>query len=318
MSKIKKLDYYTYEADKFPISPLKEFIQNRSNHSLNENRRIRYAHPIDQKITNFLESIPLRTIFNSILNSMISLSSGQKHINSIHASAMSFPEIYKIVVECSRTLNIAIPRLLLHHGPLNASTTGTDDKCFIELSTVLSSLASNDELKFVIGHECGHIHNQHVSYRSLLIFIMQGMSKFPSMPLKIILGLLSPAIKLALNAWSRRSEITADRAGLLCCGDIRVAENSIIRLLVGFENQGNVDIEDLLDHLDVLEEERSQAMYSELLVTHPFIFKRIKALRLFASSQMYHDLIGLSPKSKNLLNDEQLNTKVEEIAGVFR
>jgi hypothetical protein len=317
MTEIKNIHPYNYEAETFSILSLQEFIQERTSNSVYINRGIRYAHPIDKNITKILDSIPFRTFFNSILNSVISLEYGQKYINSIHVSALSFPEIYKSLVDCSSTLDIAIPRLILNHGDLNAMTTGTDNKCFIELSTMLTSLTSNEELKFIIGHECGHIHNQHVSYNNLLRLLLGGMFRYSALPIKLVMAYLSPAIQLALNAWSRRAEITADRAGLLSCGDIRVAEMALVRLVLGFEKQEKLDFEEFLDQLEIIENERSQAVYSELFASHPFIFKRIKALRLFSASEMYHDITGKLPTPSNLLNDAQLNLKVEEIVGVF-
>lgn len=47
--------------------------------------------------------------------------------------------------------------------------------------------------------------------------------------------LLANVVSLPLNTWSRYSEISADRAGFLCCGgDLKVAQKALLRLSGGF------------------------------------------------------------------------------------
>ncbi len=47
---------------------------------------------------------------------------------------------------------------------------------------------------------------------------------------------------MALVAWSRRSEITADRAGLLCRLNIEEAEKALLPLQSGFVDANQSDI----------------------------------------------------------------------------
>jgi Zn-dependent protease with chaperone function len=117
-----------------------------------------------------------------------------------------------------------------------------------------------------------------------------------------------------LLAWSRRSEVTADRAGLLCCGDIAVAERALLRLLTGLADVDRVDMEDYLRRYKDIEDFHGSAKFQELFSTHPMLPKRILALRLFANSEIYYSLSGKpKPEGQRLLSREELNRRVSEI-----
>jgi hypothetical protein len=106
------------------------------------------------------------------------------------------------------TLQIAMPQVFIVNSPtLNAATLGTNDDSFIMVHSALVDHYSDEELLTVIGHECGHIHNSHVAYLTALHYLtyMAGM---------FLPWILQPAL-VALRTWSRRAEITCDRAGML-------------------------------------------------------------------------------------------------------
>ena len=51
---------------------------------------------------------------------------------------------------------------------MNAMTFGTNDDAFILVHSALVDHFDDEELLSVIGHECGHIHNDHVVYLTTL------------------------------------------------------------------------------------------------------------------------------------------------------
>ncbi|NJP04838.1 MAG: M48 family metalloprotease [Chloroflexaceae bacterium] len=109
-------------------------------------------------------------------------------------------------------------------------------------------------------------------------------------------------------------QVTADRAGLLCCGDIAVAERALLRLVTGLADADRVDLEDYLRKSRSSEEFHSLGMMNELLASHPAISRRIEALRLFAHSEIYYDLTGRPhPEDQLLLTREELDRRVNEI-----
>jgi Zn-dependent protease with chaperone function len=102
--------------------------------------------------------------------------------------------------------------------------------------------------------------------------------------------ILQPAI-VALRTWSRRAEITCDRAGMLCSGDQAAAERAITKLAVGSRKlyeEFNVDA-----FLEQHEEgKQGIGRYMEVFATHPWLPKRVLAMRVFGESQLFHKAIG--------------------------
>lgn len=195
-----------------------------------------------------------------------------------------FPEIYDITVDCAHTLDIAMPTVYVSQSfGLNAGTFGTNEEAFIIIGAPLLRLLTPTELKFVIGHECGHLHNNHAVYRTAIAFMTQGIGRY-------VKWAIVPAT-VALKSWSRRGEITCDRAGLICCKDEDAAINAMLKLITGSQELAKqIDVDDYLRQLDGIKE--GVGRFSELFASHPYLPKRIQALRLFAQSNYYRTMIG--------------------------
>lgn len=207
--------------------------------------------------------------------------------SSVKVSRRQFPHLHDLVVECARTLDIAMPTVYITQNlsSLNAGTYGTDDEAFIVLNSALVDHFDDDELKFVIGHECGHIQNNHVVYHTAANFLSQGMIAF-------VKWAAVPA-RVALNSWSRRGEITCDRAGMICCGDEEAALRAIMKIALGSQKLfEEIDLDEYVGQLDGIKE--GWGRFSEFLATHPYLPKRVQALKLFAESAYYRELIGES------------------------
>jgi Zn-dependent protease with chaperone function len=205
--------------------------------------------------------------------------------NAVRVSERQFPRIHRITRRACDKLQIHEPQVFVVNNPtFNAGTLGTNDDSFILVHSALLEHYSDEELAAVIGHECGHIHNSHVAYLTALHYLtyMAGM---------FVPWILQPAL-VALRTWSRRAEITCDRAGMLVCGDHAVAERAITKLAVGsrkLHEEFNVDA--FLEQHD----EASQGIgkFMELFATHPWLPKRILAMRVFAESRLYREATGL-------------------------
>jgi Zn-dependent protease with chaperone function len=204
--------------------------------------------------------------------------------NAVKVSERQFPRIYNITKKSCDALQITMPQVFVVSDPrLNAGTLGTNDDSFIMVHSALVEHYSDEELLTVIGHECGHIHNSHVAYLTALHYLtyMAGM---------FVPWILQPAL-VALRTWSRRAEITCDRAGMLVGRDQHAAERAITKLAVGSRRlyeEFNVDAF-LEQH-----EEGNQGIgrYMEVFATHPWLPKRVLAMRVFGESQLYQKCIG--------------------------
>jgi Zn-dependent protease with chaperone function len=204
--------------------------------------------------------------------------------STVKVTERQFPSLYKLVERCARTLQVPVPQVYVANSPvMNAFTFGTEDDSFIVLHSALVDSFSEKELLFVIGHETGHIQNKHVVYNTALILLQRMAELF-------IGPLILPAV-VALNAWYRRAEITCDRAGLLCSQDLDSASRSFIKLAVGSKRLSDeVDMSEFLAQHD--EAQSSVGRYMEAFQSHPYLPKRIKALQVFAESEIYRGALG--------------------------
>ncbi len=302
----------TYQGQTF--SGFQEYVERNTRQRPSEaDSTPRYAHPIDGWILQTLNSTPVKAVMSRAIDVLISAQFGHSLASSLPIDQKSFPDLYDVLMHCATTLDIPIPHAVTRHSSdlFNAGTAGTDEYHFITISSTLCEYYTRDEACFVIGHECGHIAASHMVYHTLVRVLTQTIAVRLPFPIGEILRVTAG---VPLMAWSRRSEVTADRAGLLCCGDIAVAERALLRLITGLADVDRVDLEDYLRRSRSAEEFHSIGMVNELLASHPMIARRIEALRLFANSTLYYELSGKQPPpGRVLISQEELNQRVNEI-----
>jgi Zn-dependent protease with chaperone function len=224
--------------------------------------------------------------------------------SAVKVGPKQFPRVHALVTRCAETLGIATPTVYVRSRfELNAATYGTNDDAFILLNSALIDHFSDEELLSIIGHECGHIHNNHVVYLTAMYFLSKMASVF-------VRWIATPAL-LALNAWSRRAEISCDRAAMLCARDLEVATRSLAKLAVGSTKlYEQLNLEAFVAQYE--EGREGVGQIAEALVTHPWLPKRVKALRVFADSRVFREHVGGSGG----LSMEEVDARVHEIIKV--
>jgi Zn-dependent protease with chaperone function len=230
----------------------------------------------------------------------------------VKVTDQQFPRLYEVTARSAARLGIPVPAVYVAPdiGELNAHTLGTDEDAYIVVNAALVDHLSDDELMFVIGHECGHIHNNHVVYSTALYYLSVAASFY-------VRWIVQPAI-LALQAWSRRAEITCDRAGLLCVRDPAVAESAMVKLALGSHKlYQDLKVDEYLKQLG--ESRRGIGRISEYFRSHPYLPKRIEASRLFAQSAYFRRAVGVSAASDgpSPLDAAELDEKVGALLSVW-
>jgi Zn-dependent protease with chaperone function len=276
-----------------------------------------YAHPMDRAIIERLSRSALQHPINRFIELAMDWLFTPLVFNSIPVGPRSFPQLNDIRAQAASILGIPVPDIYAAPAPQPGTifTVGTDERAFVFVETTYEHLATREELLFVVGHECGHIDNHHVTYRTLVALLFESAHGYVEKELK--LKAAAEALKLvlgpALSAWSRRSEITADRAGLLCCRDLEVAQRAFIRLMLGFAKESEIDIDDYLRTMRETPIGGTTARFSLMEQIHPVIPVRCEALRLFHDSEVYYELTGLPRPDHPLLAREELELRVGEL-----
>lgn len=295
---------------------LSEYIhfEKDNSHSL-YGKRLEFAHEIDSSVINALNEPHVQNAVNKFADLLVNFQSGTEISSGIVIDSYNFPEINDVLKHCCKTLGIKIPHAVVsaRMPGINAYASGTADNPYLLISDLATHLLSKEELTFIIGHECGHIAMEHLVYHLI------GNSLFQLGKLLPIIGpMLAQTVSLPIKAWSRYSEITADRAGFLCCGDLKTSQRALMKLESAFANVSDVDLDVYIEQsLENLENMKLGAI-KEYFFDHPLTPKRLKALQYFCQSAMYYRITGKDYFNKScLLPDDTLKEKVNNIIKIL-
>lgn len=281
------------------------------NTTVNAPRRS-YCHPIDASIIRVLDNPLVTTVFRTIMAIAADSAFGQSIAEGIPVNERSFPHVHNMVKQCADTLSIPMPYVVVSNSiGFNAFTAGSDQEPYIVLGNMLVKAMTEEQLLFAIGHECGHVAMGHVVYQSVVNALALLASSVP------ILGdLINSTAGIALNAWSRRSEISADRAGLLCCGDLEVAQRALMQIEMGLIDANDASIEDYVRNSTRFRNGSVLRRIGEYGSAHPMLPKRIEALALFMESSLLYRIAGCQPP-QNAVNDRELKRRIEKLIRVL-
>ncbi len=285
-----------------------------------------YAFSLDAIIRSKLASIKiLRSIGQALNSATVPIQRQMLLMDGIAVGPRQFPEIHALGEDCARTLGIGIPQIfIIPDSTLNGYTYCTNDiDQIIVLTSGLVQTLDPAELKFVIGHECGHIHNQHVVYNTIWELTVNPLAQSVLLGVvKLVPGLsaINPLLRqltnLALwyvfNRWHRCAEITSDRAGLICCGDKKVAVNAIEKLYFGgLQSLEGFNSEEYANQLGKIE--KSPVRYLEMFREHPLGPKRVEALKLFSDCEVFKSWRTESQTGTNTRHKKAVDSDCEAL-----
>jgi Zn-dependent protease with chaperone function len=137
--------------------------------------------------------------------------------SAIRVDERQFSRLHALLADVARILDAPeMPEVFVSANPVpNALTVGMN-KPFIVISSGLVDLLDDEEMRFVLAHELGHSMSGHAVYQTLLQRLIQLSGVLNTIPMG---GLGVRAIMAALMEWSRKAELSADRAGLLATQD---------------------------------------------------------------------------------------------------
>jgi Zn-dependent protease with chaperone function len=209
--------------------------------------------------------------------------------SAVRTSPRQFARVHATWLDCCRVLDIEEPpELYVAQQPfLNAGAVGMD-RPFVVLNSATIRELSPDELRFVLGHELGHVMSGHVLYKTMLRLLLAFSLGFLGAPLGrlAITGLLA-----ALREWDRKSELSSDRAGLLCVQSPAAAYRSLMKMA------GGVDVDEMsvAEFLAQAEEYRDGGdvldgvlkLRNLLWQSHPFAVLRLAELKQWVDDGTY-------------------------------
>jgi Zn-dependent protease with chaperone function len=255
-----------------------------------------YEHPVDRGALATLRMLPG---FADVLKALSAFAyeRGERLMavgSAIRVGPDQYPELDRLRQECAKTLDIdPVPELFVARGAEASAMAIGMDEPFILLTTGLVELLDTEGLRFVIGHEMGHVLSGHAVYRTMLLRLIKLQASMSWMPvsalgMRLVVG--------ALSEWFRKAELSCDRAGLLCTQDPQSALRAQI-LLAGGLDPAEVDIPSFLrqaaeyQSVDDIRDSLLKLRNTELM-THPLAVVRAAQLQQWAASPEYRALLA--------------------------
>jgi len=225
--------------------------------------------------------------------------------HSFKVTQSVFPKIWNLTEEIKSKLLFEdnVDFYITNNPTINASALSRledNQPHIINLNSGTIEKLDDDELRFVIGHEIGHLINNDARINRLLGLIYAERE----MP-----NLLMHRFKY----WERLAELAADRFGFIACPDLGKIISCFFTMTSGIKSR-NVQI-NLQKFLEENQKILENYMNSESLqiTSHPINPIRLKALQYFEDSEFYKKKLYLNEECK----DEALVSKMEELYGIL-
>jgi hypothetical protein len=252
-----------------------------------------WEHPADRAALRTLRAIPG---FDEVLKKLNGLF-GERGFrlafqgDAVRVTPRQFPHLHRLWLGTLDTLDApeAYDLYITQSPFVNAGAYGFD-KPWVVLQSGSLRLLPDIEVETIMGHELGHLLSGHALYHTMMVILINmALSGIP------LLGIAIMPIILALKEWSRKSELSADRAGLLAVQAPDASLKSFMRLAGG----GTDDEMDLNEFLVQAEEYRkSEGVFDQLMKvlntlgrTHPFLVMRAAVLRDWIEAGEYDRIV---------------------------
>jgi Zn-dependent protease with chaperone function len=260
---------------------------------------VAWEHPADRAALQALRAVPG---VDEVIRKILALLGGERGIrllfqgNAVRVGPAQFPRLWHLHTEVCTTFDWPdVPELYVSQTPFfNAGAYGVDTP-FIVIHSAALELLDDDELRVLLSHEMGHVMSGHALYRTIAaVLAIISLGALPMLASLVVLP-----VRLAFLEWSRKSELSADRAGLLGAQDIVVAQRVDMKMAgggrgAGFAGQMNVDAFMQQAHEYAASGEGLDVVYkvlSTLALTHPMHTVRAAELQRWVGSGEYDRIL---------------------------
>lgn len=147
----------------------------------------------------------------------------------------------------------------------------------INVNSSLIQLMTDDELRFVIGHEMGHLINKNATLVKLINFVFPHGATIPI------------TLQYKIRLWQQLSELVADRFGYMAMPNLNVCISAFFKMSSGLDfNKMDMKVEAFLeDNKKRLEYFRNDKGIN--FATHPINPIRVEALNQFSKSVFFNE-----------------------------
>jgi len=252
-----------------------------------------FIHPEDAAALEALKKIP---VLPSVVKAFMDLGAEQlmKGLNmasKVRLSPTQLPELYNILPPICEILDIKEPEFYLEMNPTPNAYAFGETYTAITITSAIVDMMSEDELRAVIAHECGHIACHHMLYHTLAQ-ILSNATGF----LETLASLAAP-VHYALMYWQRKSELSCDRVAAYITGP-QTATSMLSRLAGGpIGITSKLNLVELAEQADLYDAFCKTGLWNKALQTyavldqdHPFTSVRVRELLKWTNTDQYKSL----------------------------
>ena len=252
-----------------------------------------FIHPEDAAALEALKKIP---VLPSVVKAFMDLGAEQlmKGLNmasKVRLSPTQLAELYNILPPICEILDIKEPEFYLEMSPIPNAYAFGETYTAITITSAIVDMMSEDELRAVIAHECGHIACHHMLYHTLAQ-ILSNATGF----LETLASLAAP-VHYALMYWQRKSELSCDRVAAYITGP-QTATSMLSRLAGGpIGITSKLNLVELAEQADLYDAFCKTGLWNKALQTyavldqdHPFTSVRVRELLKWTNTDQYKSL----------------------------
>jgi Zn-dependent protease with chaperone function len=263
-----------------------------------------FQHQLDRQAIQSLSKVPLIPTFTRFLSEKVAERYMRiKHTSSsIRVNARQYPSLHRQYVKMALTLDVRkLPELYITTSmQINAFAMGMENYSIV-ICSALIDMMTEDELLAIIGHELGHVKCDHVLYNSAANSLRNFGTAIIEQALPMGVGqVASLGLQLALLDWSRKAELSCDRAALLATQKPEAVAGALGKLAGYSKNlEDDLNLEEVINQADRYHEigedsmiEKLMKLYSYVQETHPYPTVRVSEITKWAQSEEYERILS--------------------------
>jgi len=262
-----------------------------------------WEHPADRAALDTLRAIPG---FDEVVRKVAGFISerGVRQLflaNAVQVGPTQRPKLHALLGEVCTSLDWPDrPDLYVTQSPrANAYAIGFERPFIVITSGALELLEGDEERRFLLAHELGHIMSGHMLYRTVALVIL-AIGTFALFPV----GLALLPFQLALLEWHRKSELSTDRAGLLAVQDTVVAQRTFMKLAGGPDYGDAASVEEFMRQAATYETggdtwDKILKLVNTAFREHPFNTVRAGELERWRTGGLYDAILGGTYERRN-------------------
>lgn len=203
--------------------------------------------------------------------------------HSLRVQKELLPDFYELCQDVKKKLKVKeeVDFYITGDSDVNAFSLAAEDEGehhIVNVNSALFDLMSTDELRFVIGHELGHLINKDTALARLINFVFPPEAAVPV------------TLQYKIRLHEQLAELVADRYGYMATENLGVCVTAFFKMASGLDlEKMNVSIDALIaDNNRRLEYFLKDKGISRS--SHPVNPIRVQALNLFATCQSQEEL----------------------------